>query len=142
MISFPFLFKIITHTWHTFPLNDTHYRIIPQRSITGAFTCLQVSFTLGREIGFYLLQTYIPSTLIVVLSWVSFWISSDSVPARISLGVTTVLTMTTQLSASQQSVPRVSYTKAIDVWMSTCTFQSEASYFFMFTLFLRDGTLQ
>ena len=91
-------------------------------SITGAFTCLQVSFTLGREIGFYLLQTYIPSTLIVVLSWVSFWISSDSVPARISLGVTTVLTMTTQLSASQQSVPRVSYTKAIDVWMSTCTY--------------------
>ena len=90
-------------------------------SSPGAFTCLQVSFTLGREIGFYLLQTYIPSTLIVVLSWVSFWISSDSVPARISLGVTTVLTMTTQLSASQQSVPRVSYTKAIDVWMSTCT---------------------
>ena len=110
------------HTWHTFPRNNTHYRIIPQQSISGAFTCLQVSFTLGREIGFYLLQTYIPSTLIVVLSWVSFWISSDSVPARISLGVTTVLTMTTQLSASQQSVPRVSYTKAIDVWMSTCTY--------------------
>ena len=31
-----------------------------------------------------------------------------------------LMTVTTQLSASQQSVPRVSYTKAIDVWMSAC----------------------
>ena len=62
------------------------------------FTCLQVEFILERQFGFYLLQTYIPSSLIVVLSWVSFWISYDSVPARVALGVTTVLTMTTQLS--------------------------------------------
>lgn len=103
-----------------FSLMDTRTSICTKVYSTGAFTCLQVSFTLQREFGFYLLQTYVPSSLIVVLSWVSFWISSDAVPARISLGVTTVLTVTTQLSASQQSVPRVSYTKAIDVWMSTC----------------------
>ena len=35
-----------------------------------------------------------------------------------SLGVTTVLTMTTHLSGSKDSVPKVSYPKAIDVWMS------------------------
>jgi cation transporter family protein len=103
-----------------FNLMDTRTSICTKVYSTGAFTCLQVSFTLQREFGFYLLQTYVPSSLIVVLSWVSFWISSDAVPARISLGVTTVLTVTTQLSASQQSVPRVSYTKAIDVWMSAC----------------------
>ena len=42
----------------------------------------------------------------------------DAVPARISLGVTTVLTMATQLSGSRSSIPKVSYPKAIDVWMS------------------------
>ena len=31
----------------------------------------------------------------------------EAVPARISLGVTTVLTMTTQLSGSRQSIPKV-----------------------------------
>ena len=62
---------------------------------------------LKRQIGFYLLQTYIPSILIVILSWVSFWISVDAVPARISLGVTTVLTMATQLTGSRTGVPKV-----------------------------------
>lgn len=42
----------------------------------------------------------------------------DAVPARISLGVLCVLTMTTQSSGIRNSLPRVSYIKAIDVWMS------------------------
>ena len=74
---------------------------------SGDFPCLKARFSLRRQFGFYLLQTYIPSILIVVLSWVSFWINVEAVPARISLGVTTVLTMTTQLSGSRQSIPKV-----------------------------------
>ncbi|KAK2141333.1 hypothetical protein LSH36_1118g00025 [Paralvinella palmiformis] len=84
------------------------------------FSCLQATFHLRRQIGFYVLQTYIPSILIVMLSWVSFWINKDAVPARISLGVTTVLTMTTQLSTSRSNSMRVSYPKAIDVWYASC----------------------
>ena len=63
---------------------------------------------------------YIPSALVVVLSWISFWLNVNAVPGRISLGVLTVLTMTTQSSAVNASLPHVSYTKAIDLWMSTC----------------------
>ena len=53
-----------------------------------------------------------------MLSWVGFWINKDSEPARIALGVTTVLTMTTQLTTSRSNTMRVSYLKAIDVWYS------------------------
>jgi hypothetical protein len=60
-----------------------------------------------------------PSMLVVLLSWVSFWIDLESVPARISLGILTMLTITTQ-SSGQGRFPAVSFTKAIDVWMSTC----------------------
>ena len=67
-----------------------------------------------------LIQVYIPSILIVILSWVSFWINVDAIPARVSLGLLTVLTMTTQSTAANQALPRVSYIKAIDVWMSMC----------------------
>ena len=42
------------------------------------------------------------------------------VPARISLGVTCILTMTTQSSGIRQTLPPVSYVKAIDVWMLVC----------------------
>lgn len=41
---------------------------------------------------------YCPSTMLVIVSWVSFWLDKDAVPARVSLGVTTLLTMTTQAS--------------------------------------------
>ena len=34
---------------------------------------------------------YVPSLLIVVLSWVSFWINIEAAPARTALGITTVL---------------------------------------------------
>ncbi len=33
-----------------------------------------VEFHLKRQFGYYLLQAYIPSMLIVILSWISFWI--------------------------------------------------------------------
>nr|XP_057947642.1 glycine receptor subunit alpha-3 isoform X3 [Doryrhamphus excisus] len=40
--------------------------------------------------------------------------------ARVALGITTVLTMTTQSSGSRTSLPKVSYVKAIDIWMAVC----------------------
>lgn len=58
--------------------------------------------------GYYLIQMYIPSLLIVILSWVSFWINMDAAPARVGLGITTVLTMTTQSAGSRASLPKVS----------------------------------
>ncbi|KAI5625181.1 glycine receptor subunit alpha-3 isoform X1 [Silurus asotus] len=82
---------------------------------TGKFTCIEVRFYLERQMGYYLIQMYIPSLLIVILSWVSFWINMDAAPARVALGITTVLTMTTQSSGSRTSLP-----KAIDIWMAVC----------------------
>ncbi|KAJ8281026.1 hypothetical protein GJAV_G00062520 [Gymnothorax javanicus] len=87
---------------------------------TGKFTCIEVRFHLERQMGYYLIQMYIPSLLIVILSWVSFWINMDAAPARVALGITTVLTMTTQSSGSRTSLPKVSYVKAIDIWMAVC----------------------
>uniref|UniRef100_M4AD71 Glycine receptor, alpha 4b n=1 Tax=Xiphophorus maculatus TaxID=8083 RepID=M4AD71_XIPMA len=87
---------------------------------TGKFTCIEVQFYLERQMGYYLIQMYIPSLLTVILSWVSFWINMDAAPARVGLGITTVLTMTTQSSGSRASLPKVSYVKAIDIWMAVC----------------------
>ena len=84
------------------------------------YTCIRLEFDLQRRYGYYLTQIYIPSVLIVILSWVSFWLDIDAIPARISLGVLTVLTMTTQSSGARSSLPKVSYIKAIDIWMAMC----------------------
>ena len=40
----------------------------------------------------------------------------QAVPARVALGVTTLLTMSTQTASISSTLPPVAYTKAIDVW--------------------------
>ena len=41
----------------------------------------------------------------------SFWIKPEAVPARVTLGVTSLLTLSTQHANSQKSLPPVSYIK-------------------------------
>lgn len=87
---------------------------------TGNYSRLSCEFFFVRSLGYYVIQIYVPSTLIVVLSWVSFWLSRDAVPARVALGITTVLTMTTLISSTNASLPKISYLKSIDVYLVTC----------------------
>ena len=47
----------------------------------------------------------------------SFWIDERSVPARVSLGITTVLAITTLLFGVQSSMPKVGHVKAIDMYL-------------------------
>ncbi|KAG0437889.1 hypothetical protein HPB47_017242 [Ixodes persulcatus] len=68
-----------------------------------------------------MVQSYLPTVLIVVISWVSFWLDVESIPARTTLGVTTLLTISSKGSGIQSNLPPVSYIKAIDVWMGACT---------------------
>jgi hypothetical protein len=66
------------------------------------------------------MQFYIPSGMLVALSWSSFWISVDAVVARVNIGLMIILALTTQSIEARKELPRVSYIKAIDVWTSTC----------------------
>ncbi|CAG0898491.1 unnamed protein product [Darwinula stevensoni] len=87
---------------------------------TGEYSCLRVDLMFKREFSYYLIQIYIPCCMLVIVSWVSFWLDQNAIPARVSLGVTTLLTMATQTSGINASLPPVSYTKAIDVWTGVC----------------------
>uniref|UniRef100_A0A3B3QZ26 GABA(C) receptor n=1 Tax=Paramormyrops kingsleyae TaxID=1676925 RepID=A0A3B3QZ26_9TELE len=86
-------------------------------SSTGWYNRLYINFLLRRHIFFFMLQTYFPTMLMVMLSWVSFWIDRRAVPARVSLGITTVLTMSTIITGVSSSMPQVSYIKAVDIYL-------------------------
>lgn len=102
------------------PLNYHNSYLSHLSLASGAYPCLEFRFHLQRDIGYFLIQVYVPSILIVILSWVSFWINVDASPARVSIGLLTVLTTTTMSSGARATLPRVSYIKAIDVWMIIC----------------------
>ncbi|KAE8614122.1 hypothetical protein XENTR_v10007995 [Xenopus tropicalis] len=87
---------------------------------TGSYPRLSLSFKLRRNIGYFILQTYMPSILITILSWVSFWINYDASAARVALGITTVLTMTTINTHLRETLPKIPYVKAIDMYLMGC----------------------
>uniref|UniRef100_A0A3P8WC52 Gamma-aminobutyric acid type A receptor subunit alpha6a n=1 Tax=Cynoglossus semilaevis TaxID=244447 RepID=A0A3P8WC52_CYNSE len=87
---------------------------------TGHYSVQVVHFHLQRKLGYYLIQTYIPLIMVVVLSQVSFWINKESVPARTVAGITTVLTMTTLSISARQSLPKVAYATAMDWFIAVC----------------------
>ena len=45
----------------------------------------------------------------------SFWIDPKAVPARVALGVTTLLTMSTKTASISNSLPPVAYTKVTTI---------------------------
>ncbi|KAK5975052.1 Gamma-aminobutyric acid receptor subunit beta [Trichostrongylus colubriformis] len=89
---------------------------------TGSYQRLSLVFQLQRSVGYFIFQTYLPCVLIVMLSWVSFWINHEATSARVALVkcITTVLTMTTISTGVRQSLPRISYVKSIDVYLVMC----------------------
>lgn len=78
---------------------------------TGEYSCLKVNLFFKRDFSFYLIQIYIPCCMLIIVSWVSFWLDPGAAPARVSLGITTLLTMATQTNSVNNSLPPVSYTK-------------------------------
>ncbi|XP_013391819.1 glycine receptor subunit alpha-3 isoform X1 [Lingula anatina] len=87
---------------------------------TGSFTCLYMDLHVTRDLRYYILNVYLPSVIVVLLSFVNFWIDATAVPARTTVGIVTILTVTTQSVTLQDRLPKVSYIKAIDVWLSVC----------------------
>lgn len=55
-------------------------------SKAGNYSQLIVNFELEREVGHYIMDYYVPSIMLVVVSWVSFWLDPNAVPGRTTLG--------------------------------------------------------
>uniref|UniRef100_A0A146MFT2 Gamma-aminobutyric acid receptor subunit beta-3 n=2 Tax=Lygus hesperus TaxID=30085 RepID=A0A146MFT2_LYGHE len=82
---------------------------------------LALTFKFARQSGFYLLDYYFPSIILVMASWVTFWMGPDSVPGRSALGSSVMLTFLL-LSWTGSPIPNASPFKVNDIWELSCTF--------------------
>lgn len=61
-------------------------RLMYRFTFAGEYSCLKVDLLFKRQFSYYLIQIYIPCCMLVIVSWVSFWLDQGAVPARVSLG--------------------------------------------------------
>ncbi|XP_014243858.1 glycine receptor subunit alpha-4-like [Cimex lectularius] len=119
---------------------NTSYNLYERDKQTYNYSSLILTFKLAREYGFYLMDYYVPSCLLVILSWVTFWLSPDAIPPRVFLGTSTMLTFLL-LSWTGEAVPKVSQFKVNDIWELSCTafiFMSLTEFAFVNTIDRRE----
>uniref|UniRef100_A0A914WJW5 Neurotransmitter-gated ion-channel transmembrane domain-containing protein n=1 Tax=Plectus sambesii TaxID=2011161 RepID=A0A914WJW5_9BILA len=87
---------------------------------SGRWSCIRAMIVMKRLVLFHIIQTYVPTGMLVLISWMSFWLDPRAAPARISLTITTLLTLTTMSNGARQDLPQVSYVKALDIWLAFC----------------------
>ncbi|XP_040357974.1 glycine receptor subunit alpha-2-like [Ixodes scapularis] len=87
---------------------------------TGNFSSLNLVFLLERDPGYYLIHMYLPLTLTVLMSWHALWFKVEIPQARMVLSVNCLFTAVTVANDARSSIPRVSYLKMADVWITAC----------------------
>ncbi len=85
----------------------------------GSYSCLFGEVVFKRNIGSYIIKRFVPSFIIVVMTFIGFWIPTSISPARVSIAVTALLALVTQ---QIQSDLNVSYIYSLQIWNATAIF--------------------
>ncbi|KAH8416812.1 hypothetical protein KR222_005995 [Zaprionus bogoriensis] len=112
---------LLQRSWSNETVINADLSDLRHGAFAGNYSSLSFTVHLTRVVGFYLMDYFLPSMLIVAISWVSFWLQADQAPPRITLGCSTLLTFITLASAQGKTLPKVSYIKVSEVWFLGCT---------------------
>ena len=66
--------------------NRSKWKLLRDISLTGLHSYLITEFLLQRHMGHFMINVYVPCTMLVILSWVGFWINREATGDRIALG--------------------------------------------------------
>jgi hypothetical protein len=91
----------------------------PQIVMSSLYSCIDASFEFSRQSSWCLVHVFIPANFFVVLSYISLWLDGRTTRYQLAMGSLlfhAVLIALVNLS----SIPKTSFTKAVDVWTIVC----------------------
>ena len=78
---------------------------------------LDVVLDAKRLTGYYTWQQLVPLLLVVMMTWVVFWIPQEFVPPRVGLAATSMLTLIAYRFAMSSVLPPIAYLTRLDIFM-------------------------
>ena len=112
------------------PLSITDWNIGRWRARTEAYqvgaggrelAAFRLEFEATRYFNFYLVQIVIPLTMILCMSWVVFWIDPNQSGPRISISITSMLTLVAYRLLLGSFLPRLSFLTRMDYFVLSST---------------------
>ncbi|MBE2214468.1 MAG: hypothetical protein IAE82_11405 [Opitutaceae bacterium] len=82
---------------------------------------LALNLHMKRNIGYFLFKVLLPLVLISAMSWVVFWVAPEQAATKISVSITSMLTLIANRFMVDALVPRVSYLTRLDLFILGAT---------------------
>ncbi|XP_064118066.1 glycine receptor subunit alpha-2-like isoform X1 [Macrobrachium nipponense] len=82
----------------------------------GEVEVIKIELVFQNQYGYYIGNAFLPSLLLAVISYLTFFFDKDDFQDRIMVSLTSLLVLTGLLTQTSQSVPKTTYMKTIDVW--------------------------
>ena len=102
--------------WDAGPVRVTRADFLPgpgERPLAG----VALSWEVRRHLAYLAMQAILPLVLIVLMGWTALWPAPAAAPPRISIAVTTMLTLIAYRFALARSLPNLAYLTRMDYFM-------------------------
>ncbi|XP_065569184.1 gamma-aminobutyric acid receptor subunit rho-2-like [Artemia franciscana] len=100
--------ETVDYTPTVFDENDPVYQV------------LWFELKLRRSPLIALMSIYFPALMIVMVSWLAFLLPEPDIAAKLSISITSILSLVTLASYADSKLPKVSYFKGHDVFIGFC----------------------
>ncbi|XP_064079627.1 LOW QUALITY PROTEIN: uncharacterized protein LOC135196740 [Macrobrachium nipponense] len=87
---------------------------------SGVYSSMQILVPLRRQSGYAILNIYIPTFVLLIISYITLFIRTDMFDVRMMGALTVQLVIATLFSQVSESLPKTSYFKMVDVWLLFC----------------------
>ena len=78
---------------------------------------IKMMLTLQRKLMNEMMTTYLPSVLLMLITWATTFFKPYFFEAALSVNLTTMLVMTTIFISVMQMLPATAYVKMVDIWL-------------------------
>ncbi|XP_068246314.1 uncharacterized protein [Palaemon carinicauda] len=76
----------------------------------------KVDLELRNLYGYYISNTYVPTTLLVIICYLTLYFDIDDFTDRIMVSLTSLLVLSSLFTQTSQTIPKTAYLKLIDLW--------------------------